>query len=442
MLFYEGGKKEPGCSHYLPGFVCGLLSSHLWLVEGILLIQDLITRVQVSLSLCVLRMGCICSVCSSACLCVSPFTARASLLSAGTAWHKDRWMLQKGWEFCLLQLVHSLVPWCTQNSYGCTALAWLLHQQGCTCLPKETQLGCSPGKQLLLLGVPCVHVMGTCRTRLLRGTACALGLLSSLVWLMPISFLLRMTQMCINDYCSGQNLPSLGSWNSHLWCLLQPLGPFPHMQTTSFFCFGFLLQLSFSKTLATGTGDRQVTHNGTGNLIWLGPFAFLLCCLHFMERAVHGWQEGEGSSAPVAGTWSFSWHRSSEVLLGGALTLSSPWRGRDRKGPGPRLVTFPAWQSAAPCELSAMEHGNISWARVLSWQELLEEGRWLSPPQQQPRLQVLYSWMRSENSNQRLYTNHAPLKYYKECRNRNWKKKEITPASINSFLYFLSLFFF
>lgn len=105
--------------------------------------------------------------------------------------------------FTALSLGAHRIPMAAQP---CTALAWLLHQQGCTCLPKETQLGCSPGKQLLLLGVPCVHVMGTCRTQLLRGTACALGLLSSLVWLIPISFLLRMTQMCINDYCSGAEL--------------------------------------------------------------------------------------------------------------------------------------------------------------------------------------------------------------------------------------------
>lgn len=115
-----------------------------------------------------------------------------------------------------------------------------------------------------------------------KGEPIPRGCQAALAWLVPICFLLKRTQICIQLASgTGQNLPSLGSRNSHLWWSLQPLGPFPHMQTTSLFCLG-LSAAAFLFSLATGSSDWQVTNNGTGksDLVWSFCLSPMLLAFH------------------------------------------------------------------------------------------------------------------------------------------------------------------
>lgn len=120
------------------------------------------------------------------------------------------------------------------------------------------------------------------------------------------------------------------------------------------------------------------------------------------------------------------------------MALNAKWKWQEgcwRSVGKPRYKAGIAGAGAAV--MSSLQCSTRTWAgvQVLPLYELLEGGTWPSLPQQQLWLRFLV-WVSSVNSIQRLSMNHAPLKHYKESRNR--KKKELYTSQYQ----FLPLFSF
>lgn len=181
--------------------------------------------------------------------------------------------------------VDSLVPWCTQNSYCSPALhcPCLAAAPAGMCLPANTNpCGMQSWQGAVVTGSALSSHDGNLqdpapqRESPSPGAAkqpwpgwfpsafCSKGLRFAFSWLLV----------------RGRTCPALVA-ETHLWWSLQPLGPFPHMQTTSLFCLG-LSAAAFLFSLATGSSDWQVTNNGTGksDLVWSFCLSPMLLAFH------------------------------------------------------------------------------------------------------------------------------------------------------------------